>query len=523
MLLTALLAACSLDVNDLPENHLPNVGSIVMDPEVLAPLDSISLSISAEDPDGDDVFYLWSAGGIGSWVDDSQQDSLVVWIAPTSFADIDTVHFLVNVWDIEQGDGIQRTLDVVVETRTGDLRVRIFDLEGNPAPMRLVLPVVEDTTETAQSEQLLTDILWGVHQIYPLDSESYYGVYDTGYESHTQALVASYSESLYVVADVENVLELTVAPKSLLVVPGNPADTLLLEIQEGIDYCAEQGIDSLLLRTRDYTLPGQSLPGYEGSEEDPRAALLITEADLTLAAFPGDGPIRLDVGANGCDFGLYLEGRSPTTQVAGLAIQNAGASGAYLYHSGGSFDTVLFESCGSTGLFLLGGAADTLRIHRAELRSNEHGLSLSGGHVLADSVTIDRSFWYGIWLRDGATAALSQLTLRRSEHAGLFTAEAGVVAMERCLIAGNGRGVFNQSGPSPELSCNLFWDNVYGDYNALVDPGADDLQADPLFCSPDAADGRVETGSPALDGACAPIGAWGDCLSPGSPFEEGSP
>lgn len=496
LLIAALGAACSLEVNDLPENTPPEVGEILMapPPAELAPLDTFRLSIAAEDLDGDPLTFSWQKN-TGDWVG-TTSDSSVVWVAPASFAAVDTVRLTAQVRDLIEADWIVRVLEIPVVNRIGDLRVRVFDLTGEPAAVPLLIEGTELAVE-ATSEHLFEDVEWGDQTVVTLATDAYRGRIDaeTGF--------GGYPRTVFVQPDVENLLDIVVAPQSVLVYPGVDADTVALAgIQAALDLAASAGLDSVLVRGGDYALTPQVLPGGG------TAALRVETADLTLAAFPGEGPIVVDAG--GMDFGIHLADRGTATRVEGFEVDGATAAGIYLNGSGATLADLIVADCGSAGLFLNGAAGDTLRLDASAFFDNDHALSLSGGVLEGSTLLLARSRWYGLWLRDGAAAELVASTVVDSELAGAFMMDTGAVSFTRCLFADGGRGLFLQSGPEPALDCNLLWGHAYGDYGNVT-PGADDLSADPLFCDPAAADWRVEPGSPALDASCGPIGAFGAC------------
>ncbi len=501
MALLLLLGACSLEVNDLPENSPPVVGEILMDPPFseLAPLDSFNLSVSAEDVDGDPLAYVWSAT-IGSWADGNSRDSSVVWVAPASFGEEDSVTLGISVRDLEEADPILRDLAFPVINRQGHLRVRVFDLAGEPVAVPLAVVGIETTT-VAVSEWLFSDLDWGDQIVLSFETADHHGA-GGGF--------VGYPDTVYIEPDLENLLEIKVAPTSLLLIPGKFGDAVFSEIQAGIDYCAEQGIDSLLLRAGDYDLPMQTLP------TDGSAALRLDAGDLLLAPFPGEGPIVIDAAQGGNDFGLYLKGRGPSMRVEGLIVSGAASSGACLHQSSGEFADMLFENCGAAGVFVLGGETDTLRLDNCVLRGNDHGLSMSGGVLNAEGLLVEDSGWYGLWFRDGAMGSMDGSTVVNSELAAVFL-DAGVVSLAHNILAENGRGIFRQDGATPILDCNLLWANEYGDYSGLS-PEPSDLLEDPLFCDPELGDWRVDAESPALNSICAPQGAFGDCGSDGGPY-----
>ena len=505
-----LAAACSLNMQDLPENRFPVVGEIVMDPPpaALAPLDSFTLTVEATDPDEDPLRYTWSAGNQGSWLGNVANADSVVWLAPASFAGIDSVRFSVQVRDLDDDSPVTRRLAVPVIERSGSLRVSIVDLAGAPVAMPLAVVGV-DTLETPASEHLFAELSWGVKIVLAFATANHQGASLPG----ATPFFAGYPDTLFIHPDVENQLTLTVAPTSLLLLPGVHASTLFTELQAAVDYCAAEGLDSLLLWKPSYALAHQELAGG-GS-----AALRLDAADLLLAPFPGRGPVRIDAAQGDNAFGLYLAGRSGATRLAGLVVTGAAEAGVVLDHSSAQLEGTRIADCGGPGIYMLGAANDTLDLDHCVIARCEHGIALVGGLLQAEALLIADSRWYGLWLRQGAGGRLTASTVVNAYVAGAFFSNAGAVDLERCLIAGGSWGLFVQSGGAPALACNLLWDNPAGDYGGLA-PGASDLAADPLFCDAASGDWRLEATSPAFSAACDTIGAFGDCASePGLPVE----
>ncbi|MEZ5066615.1 MAG: right-handed parallel beta-helix repeat-containing protein [bacterium] len=83
----------------------------------------------------------------------------------------------------------------------------------------------------------------------------------------------------------------------------------------------------------------------------------------------------------------------------------------------------------------------------------------------------------------------------------------------RNIIGGCGDGVglyLTLFSEQPYGGCNVFWDNPGGNFQNYT-PKPTDLQADPLFCNPDANDFHVAEQSPCAPGgipSCGQIGAW---------------
>lgn len=74
-------------------------------------------------------------------------------------------------------------------------------------------------------------------------------------------------------------------------------------------------------------------------------------------------------------------------------------------------------------------------------------------------------------------------------------------------------GIHSNGFVQPGGGCNVFWDNGTEPFYRY-EPTATDLEADPLFCSPDTGDFTVSSVSPCLPGqgvpGCGQIGAWGE-------------
>ncbi len=498
-----LAAACSLDMQDLPENRFPVVGEIAMDPPpaALAPLGSFTLSVEATDPDEDPLRYSWSANNQGSWLGNIANADSVVWLAPASFAGIDSVRFSVQVRDLDDDSPVTRRLAVPVIERSGSLRVSIVDLAGAPVAMPLAVLGV-DTLETPASEHHFAELSWGEKILLAFATASHQGASPPG----ATPVFAGYPDTLFIHPDIENQLTLTVAPTSLLLLPGVHAGALYTELQAAVDYCAGAGVDSLLLWRSSYALAHQELPGG-GS-----AALRLDAADLLLAPFPGRGPVTIDAAQGDNKTGIYLAGRSGATRLLGLVITGASEAGIALDGSSLRLADTRIADCGGPGIFVEGAAGDSLILERCVVQRCAHGVSMAGGSLEAEGILVAQSGWYGLWLRQGARGRVAAATLVESAVAGAFFSGAGAFAVERSLLAGGSWGFFVQSGSAPQLDCNLLWDNGAGDYGGLA-PGASDLAADPLFCDPDAGDWRVEAASPALGGACGGIGAFDNCES----------
>ena len=178
-------------------------------------------------------------------------------------------------------------------------------------------------------------------------------------------------ETLNVRPDTLIVATLVLAPRTLVLIPGvvgeGLGDQLLSAPQQGIDWAEAEGLDSVLLRQRDYSLDPQAVPGGT-------AALVLGERDLLLAPFPGEGPLWLSADELGCDYGFYLDGRSENCRIEDLAMIGAADAGVLLASSGGSFSGVRLAECGSKGILFRGEPGDLLRFENGEILGGEYGL-----------------------------------------------------------------------------------------------------------------------------------------------------
>ncbi|MCP4547663.1 MAG: right-handed parallel beta-helix repeat-containing protein [bacterium] len=518
LLLALILVAlgCGLEVNDLPENSVPRILSDIQmspGPETLSPLAEFDLRIEAIDDDDDELKFLWSATGIsndgsslgnaGEWINNVSNDSVVTWRAPGSFNEIASIDIMVQVYDYNLQNAVSIVKPLTVGSVVGNIRVLVQDINGAEANIHLAV-VGYDTTDTALSEKLFEDIPWGFQAVIGVDSmSSYYGA--RAKINETDSDFHGYPEIINNHPNQEDTLHLIVVPKTMLQLPCKLGVGTMVSLQDGINHCSVNGLDSMVVMPGSYNLTQQQITGPTIGT----AAIDLSGADLKLFAFPGKGMIELDAGPSDCDFGFYLEGNTSETLVRGFSITGSISSGAYLYNASAVFDSLTFRECGTTGVFLNGDAGNTLEFRNSSCIENDHGISVSGGHLIAERLLIQDSHWYGMWLRDGSSAELTEITLVRNEIEGLFIdSNAGAVDITRCLISLCGRGIFSVADPQPTLNCNLYWANNYGDCLGL-DPGLEDIFEDPLLADPDADDWRLLADSPALTAACGLIGAFG--------------
>jgi hypothetical protein len=309
-------------------------------------------------------------------------------------------------------------------------------------------------------------------------------------------------------------MDLQMAPRSLCVIPGivgeGLGDQLLDSPQAGVDWCELAGIDEILLHKRDYFLPSQSTP--QGS-----AGIVLDARDLHIHPYPGEGPLWLDISQDNLDIGFYLAGRGTGCIIEGIALVGANDAGAWLDNSSGSFRNCRFQDEGSKGIHFVGGAGDTLALENCELIGGEYGVFQVGGHIEAIGCLVANTSWYGLFVSEDGGGSLENMTLLNHINSALYTIDAESLTLERSILAGNGNGCFTNWGMPPGLSCNLFWNNSRNLYGV---PGNDFIEADPLFCDPESSDWRLDASSPAISEPCGPLGAFGDCDSEGSPFEE---
>ena len=505
-ILAALAAGCSLQVEDLPVNERPVLGEIVVTPEEVVPLDTLSLGISASDPEGDDLGFSWNAAGLGSWVDDVANDSLVSWVAPSSLVGVDSVIFTVNVFDYDTQNPVQARKALPVEERFGELIVTVRDLDGNLLEVDSLAVLGVDTLSADPPSSVFhfADVPWGIQSALAFQSETHYGAGDLfeGYPQPDTIWPGEISE-----------MDLLMAPRSLCVIPGvvgeGLGDQYMDTVQEGIDWCESEGLDTLYLRQRDYFLAAQETP--HGS-----AAMVLDERDIYLSPYPGEGPLWFNVSADRNEMGIYLAGRGADCLIEGVAILGAADAGAFLDGSSATFRACRFADGPGKGVHSIEGAGQTLGLESCEVIGGEYGIYLEGGILEAEFCLVEGADWYGVYVIEGG-GILSNMTLVNHTVVALYTQDAQPLTLERSIIAGSGKGCFTNWGLPPWLSCTLFWDNGENLHGV---PGNDYIEEDPLFCEPEAGDWRVDAASPALGAACGDMGAFGDCDSAGSPFQE---
>jgi hypothetical protein len=506
-LLAVLSVACSLKVEDLPVNERPVLGSIEIDPEEVVPLDTLRLSISATDPEGDELGFSWNTGSLGTWVDDIANDSIVGWVAPSSLVGVDSVTFTVNVFDYDTQNPVQARRSLPAEERFGELHVTVRDLDGNLLEVDSLAVLGVDTllADPPSSSFHFESVPWGIQSVLAFQSDTHYGAgeFFEGYPQPDTIFPGEIRET-----------DLRLAPRSLCIIPGvvgeGLGDNYLDTIQGGIDWCESEGADTLYLLQRDYFLVGQTSP--QGS-----AAIILDERDLYIAPYPGEGPLWLNVSADRNEIGFYMTGDiSENCIIEGIAILGASDAGVMLDGAGGTFRNCRFEGA-DKGFHFLGAEGDVLQLEQVEIVNGGYGIYQEGGQVDASACLIADMSWYGIYLKEGG-GSLENMTLVNHTLAALYTENAQPFYVDRSIFAGNGKGCFTYWGLPPGLSCNLFWDNEFNLYGV---PGNDFIEDDPLFCNPDEGDWRVDALSPALGEACGDMGAFGDCDSPGSPFLEG--
>ncbi|MDP6418759.1 MAG: hypothetical protein QF492_01075 [Candidatus Krumholzibacteria bacterium] len=505
MILGLFLLACGLEVGELPENDLPVPGEIVLSSLSPEPLDTLRLSVEAEDPDGDPIFFRWyEDAGLGSWMDGEYADSVVYWIAPSSFDGIDSLQFTVKVYDFDLQNSSIATASIPLGTRYGSLRVLLRDLQGLPAEVDSLAITGGDTLQGPGSEFFIDSLPWGQQSAFSFQTDAYYGCTD---------LYPGYPDTVFIVADTENELVLTLAPRSLILIPGvlsaGESDTLLTTPQQGIDWAEAQGIDTLMLRVQDYYLEAQS---------PENAALVLDERDLLIRPFPGQGPLLLDAGEAGCLYGFYLKGRSVDCRIENIVMQNAIDAAVYLQESSASLDSLLLTGS-SKGITFHGSGEDRLVLRGVSIRNNDYGIYQDGGTLDAEGLLIAEHRWYGLW-SENAALTLDHLSVLESEVAGLILENSSNCVLSSSILAGNLTGIFlppEDPGASPLLDCCLFFDNE-SDLEGAVSEGSDPVYEDPLFCDPESGDWRVDPEGPAQAGSCGSIGALGTCESRGGGF-----
>lgn len=154
------------------------------------------------------------------------------------------------------------------------------------------------------------------------------------------------------------------------------------------------------------------------------------------------------------------------------------------------------------------GAAVRVSASRGEIRHSVFAF---------DSVYAVNSVGAGIWLEGGHTSVWGNTfvgchaTLNGTAFAAGFGASG---SFTNNVVAHNtgGPAVRFAAGTSMAGGCNLFWQNVLGDFGGGGAPAPTDFVADPLFCDLQTLDLTVRDDSPCLfppTPSCAPIGALG--------------
>lgn len=191
-------------------------------------------------------------------------------------------------------------------------------------------------------------------------------------------------------------------------------------------------------------------------------------------------------------------------------LKTTGTGGAVFVST---YDTVLVENCwfesnrsqgpsSSAGALGAGGNTSSVVVRNNTFVGNSVELGHGGALVVSgpNCVVTGNTFsgnGVGIdWPEGGAAVYLiGTVTLLNNAIAGSLGDEA----------------VGRHPTATIETGCNVFWENAVGNASFPLDPT--DLQADPLFCDPDADDYRVSVASPCVPGnghpACTElIGAW---------------
>ena len=114
-LIAALCLSCS-------KNHAPIIDSLIAEPDSVYPGDTVTLSCSSTDPDGDGLMTMWYCD-FGTWVQENQSwGEPVEWIAPKN-SGVYYITLKINDLAIEVEDSVRVTvLDTIgtfVDTRDG--------------------------------------------------------------------------------------------------------------------------------------------------------------------------------------------------------------------------------------------------------------------------------------------------------------------------------------------------------------------------------------------------------------------
>ncbi len=154
--------------------------------------------------------------------------------------------------------------------------------------------------------------------------------------------------------------------------------------------------------------------------------------------------------------------------------------------------------------------ADTVVVENSEFASV---VELSGGLNVSTSMfhdpvkirqteggKISRSVVLGGMEIDRSCTHLQVInnTFVGSRYDGITVEGGEDIQLTNNIIAGNRRGIYLQSLEYPTLSYNLLWDNGNRDYIGL-EPGANDLTADPVLVNQRRGNYYLQAGSPCID------------------------
>lgn len=211
--------------------------------------------------------------------------------------------------------------------------------------------------------------------------------------------------------------------------------------------------------------------------------------------------------------GITMVGCSEVTEINGFiftwdASTGGLGGGIAAYTSAGTVKNNRFLDCVAgvgAGIYL---QSCTMAVTNNLFYNNVCG---SGGGVVAVSggapVISDNSFV-------GATAPLG------TEGAAVYATGSDFRMTNNIIYGSKGASsVFCGGGNTPTIECNLFYANQIGDFGGQCPDStgtSGNILADPLFCNPALQQFGLCADSPALTGACGPIGwvsPFGGCAS----------
>ncbi len=246
-------------------------------------------------------------------------------------------------------------------------------------------------------------------------------------------------------------------------------------------------------------------------------SVCFMKSDITLQG--AGGPVPSVIDGQDVRHGICGEGLGPATVIRGVTVLDGKASGnggngvwggGMLFHySSPVVEDCVIRSCfavGGGGMLFNGSHAGVGAVVRSCVFENNTSSDLGGALeiYLGALFTVENNTFIDNTALDRGGAAM-------------FNATTGTVNNNIFYgnVAGEGGPALSCINSSFTGSCNLFWANSPGSdvQTCAVTIGSNgNLEADPLFCSVDTPDYRLQStspGAPAFSGGCGLIGALG--------------